>query len=165
MAGLADVYFGADFIKWNYLIGSLIFVVASALQFQCHSILANLRKDNRGQIVTYQHSIPRGGLFHLVSRRSQSDSDHSDHILFNLANLTNWTNLSSLQVSCPHYFAEILIYISICIVFNGRSTTWWMVCGFVVINQLIVGLFNHQWYHTTFKHYPKSRKAVIPFVL
>ncbi len=86
-----------------------------------------------GRVVTYQHSIPRGDWFELVS--------------------------------CPHYFAEILIYLSLSLVLSGRSTTWWMVCSFVVTNQIIVGLFNHQWYLDNFKDYPKARKAIIPFVI
>jgi 3-oxo-5-alpha-steroid 4-dehydrogenase 3 len=110
-----------------------MFGVASVLQFKSHAILANLRKDLKGRVVTYRHSIPRGGLF--------------EHL------------------SCPHYFAEILIYMSLCLVMGGKSSTWWMVCAFVVINQLIVGLFNHHWYLETFKDYPKQRKAVIPFLL
>lgn len=68
-------------------------------------------------------------------------------------------------VSCPHYFAEILIYISINLIFHGRSTTWWMICCFVAINQIIAGLFSHHWYLQTFKDYPKQRRAVIPFLL
>ena len=38
-------------------------------------------------------------------------------------------------ISCPHYFAEILIYIALLIVQCGLSTTWWLVVCFVVINQ------------------------------
>ncbi|XP_076736222.1 polyprenal reductase [Maylandia zebra] len=30
-------------------------------------------------------------------------------------------------VSCPHYFAELLIYISLSFVFRGLSFTWWLV--------------------------------------
>lgn len=68
-------------------------------------------------------------------------------------------------VSCPHYMAEILIYLSIAIVMSGRSSTWWMVFVFVIINQLMVGKFNHSWYINTFRDYPKTRRAVIPYVL
>lgn len=129
----SDIAMSSGFLKWNHVLGVLIFVVASILQNQSHSILANLRKDKKGNVVTLEHTIPRGGLFTFVS--------------------------------CPHYFAEILIYLSMCLVFAGQSMTWCMVCLFVVSNQIIVGLFNHYWYHQTFKDYPKSRKAVIPFIL
>lgn len=115
------------------MFGVTLFAMASVMQFQSHSILAKLRKDKKGQVVTLKHSIPRGSLFH-------------------------W-------LSCPHYFAEILIYLSMGIIFNGKSMTWLMVCCFVVLNQIVVGLFNHQWYLDTFKDYPKNRKAVIPYLL
>ncbi|RWS02389.1 putative polyprenol reductase-like protein, partial [Dinothrombium tinctorium] len=29
-------------------------------------------------------------------------------------------------ISCPHYFAEIVIYFSLCLIFGGRNTSWWM---------------------------------------
>lgn len=138
----------------SHILGIAGFVGSSYMQFKSHAILASLRKDSKGKlirfsdslhdqvvallpltgnVVTYQHSIPRGDWFEVIS--------------------------------CPHYFAEILIYLSLSVVLGGRSTTWWMVCCFVVTNQLIVGLFNHQWYIDTFKNYPKSRKAVIPLLL
>jgi len=131
--GLSDVFFSGNFVSWNHIFGIAIFVWSSAMQFRSHAILSSLRKDNRGRVVTYQHSIPRGDWFELVS--------------------------------CPHYFAEILIYLSLSVVLSGKSTTWWMVCCFVVTNQIIVGLFNHRWYAETFDNYPKTRKAVIPFLL
>lgn len=128
-----DVSFTGHFITWNHAFGITLFAAASILQFQCHKILAKLRKDKSGHVVTLKHSIPRGSLFDTIS--------------------------------CPHYFAEILIYLSMCIIFNGKSMTWLMVCCFVILNQIVVGLFNHQWYHDTFKDYPKNRKAIIPYLL
>lgn len=131
--GPSEVVFKGNFFAWNYVLGVIIFIGASVLQFQSHYILANLRKDNTGKIVTLEHSIPRGGMFNILS--------------------------------CPHYFAEILIYLSLSLIFGGQSSTWWMVCCFVTTNQIIVGLFNHHWYHQKFKDYPSSRKAVLPYVL
>lgn len=67
-------------------------------------------------------------------------------------------------VSSPHYMAEIMIYLAITIVLGGRSITWWMVFCFVVINQIFLGKFNHSWYLKTFRDYPKSRHAIIPYI-
>lgn len=50
--GLTDVYFGADFLKWYHFVGVAIFLVASYVQYQSHTILANLRKDNRGDLLS-----------------------------------------------------------------------------------------------------------------
>ncbi|GIY32509.1 polyprenol reductase [Caerostris extrusa] len=68
-------------------------------------------------------------------------------------------------VSCPHYFAEILIYVSGCIILSGKSYTWWLVCLWTVCNQLLTGIMCHKWYKKTFKNYPVQRKAVIPFLI
>ncbi|KAF8793301.1 polyprenol reductase-like [Argiope bruennichi] len=68
-------------------------------------------------------------------------------------------------VSCPHYFAEIVIYLSGCIILGGKSYSWWLVCLWTVCSQILTGLMSHQWYKKTFKNYPVKRKAVIPFLL
>jgi hypothetical protein len=153
--------------SWNklfavhHLFGIGLFVIASRLQLKTHQALANLRMNDKstadfirfqspsivsscnryffylffatGEVVSYGHKIPCGGMFNYVSS--------------------------------PHYFAEILIYLSINIIFAGQSTTWWLVCLFVAVNQILMGLVNHQWYKKQFTHYPITRKAVLPFVL
>ncbi|RWR98445.1 polyprenol reductase-like protein [Dinothrombium tinctorium] len=62
-------------------------------------------------------------------------------------------------ISCPHYFTEIVIYVSICL-FGGRNTSLWMVCCFVLTNQTVAAFLNHRWYLNTFKNYPKERKVI-----
>ncbi|XP_058458837.1 polyprenol reductase [Malaya genurostris] len=44
-----------------------IFFYAWQYQFQSNLILANMRKDRTGQVVSQKHSIPRGGYFELIS--------------------------------------------------------------------------------------------------
>lgn len=68
-------------------------------------------------------------------------------------------------VSCPHYFTEILIYLSMNIIFNFRNTMMIWMFIFVLVNQLITGHFSHKWYKETFPTYPKERKATIPYIL
>lgn len=68
-------------------------------------------------------------------------------------------------VSCPHYFAEIVMYCSACIILGGQSYTWWLVCLWTVTNQVFTGLISHRWYQEKYKDYPSRRKAVIPFLL
>lgn len=122
-----------EFITPCHMIGVSLFLWSSYVQFDSHRILANLRKDTTGRVITTKHSIPRGKWFDLVSS--------------------------------PHYMAEILIYLAITIVLGGKSPTWWMVFLFVITNQVFVGMFNHSWYKNTFKDYPKSRYAIVPFIL
>lgn len=45
----------------------VLFIYASHCQHKCHIILANLRKDKSGRVITEQHYVPSGGLFEFVS--------------------------------------------------------------------------------------------------
>lgn len=68
-------------------------------------------------------------------------------------------------VSCPHYFAELLIYISLGLVFGGQSLTWWLLVLYVFFNQALAAQLCHELYTSRFKSYPKHRKTFIPYVL
>lgn len=45
----------------------VLFIYASHCQHKCNKILANLRKDKTGRVITQQHYVPSGGLFEYVS--------------------------------------------------------------------------------------------------
>ncbi|XP_041791841.1 polyprenol reductase isoform X2 [Chelmon rostratus] len=68
-------------------------------------------------------------------------------------------------VSCPHYFAELLIYISLSLLFGGLSLTWWLVVFYVLFNQALAAQLCHDLYIIKYESYPRHRKAFIPFVL
>ncbi|XP_037530315.1 polyprenol reductase [Nematolebias whitei] len=68
-------------------------------------------------------------------------------------------------VSCPHYFAELLIYVSFSLIVGGHSLTWWLVVLYVLFNQALAGQLSHELYVSKYDSYPKHRKAFIPFVL
>ncbi|KAF7667679.1 hypothetical protein LDENG_00052760 [Lucifuga dentata] len=68
-------------------------------------------------------------------------------------------------VSCPHYFAELLIYISLSLVFGGLSLTWWFVVLYVFFNQALAAQLCHELYISKYESYPQHRKAFIPFML
>lgn len=119
-------------LHWYHVFGCLLFIWASLHQHRCHVILANLRKDKSGQIVTMNHVMPSGDWFE--------------------------------SVSCPHYFAELLIYISIAFLFGLAHLTWWLLVLFVLFNQSLVAILCHEFYHKKFDAYPAHRKAFIPYV-
>ncbi|XP_055604673.1 polyprenol reductase [Uranotaenia lowii] len=48
-------------------LGIAVFIYAWRYQFQSNLIMANLRKDATGKVVSQKHSIPRGGYFELIS--------------------------------------------------------------------------------------------------
>ncbi|XP_012677079.1 polyprenol reductase isoform X1 [Clupea harengus] len=68
-------------------------------------------------------------------------------------------------VSCPHYFAELLIYVSMALCLGGASVTWWLVVLYVLFNQALAAQLCHEFYQSKFEEYPPQRKAFIPFVL
>lgn len=68
-------------------------------------------------------------------------------------------------MSCPHYFFEILIYVAFLFIGGLQHSTLFSIVVFVVDNQLVAGYINHLWYQSTFPDYPKSRAAVVPFII
>lgn len=48
-------------------IAFILFVYASHEQQKCNKVLANLRKDKSGRVITDQHFVPSGGLFEYVT--------------------------------------------------------------------------------------------------
>ncbi|XP_035510021.1 polyprenol reductase [Morone saxatilis] len=68
-------------------------------------------------------------------------------------------------VSCPHYFAELLIYVSLSLVFGGLSLTWWLVVLYVLFNQALAAQLCHELYISKYESYPRHRKAFIPFIM
>ncbi len=66
-------------------------------------------------------------------------------------------------VSCANYFAEIIEWI-------GWAIATWSFAGLVfamwtLANLMPRALAYHKWYKEKFEHYPKNRKAIIPFIL
>ncbi|NXK21593.1 PORED reductase, partial [Arenaria interpres] len=68
------------------------------------------------------------------------------------------------RVSCPHYFAELLIYVSMAITLGFHNLTWWCVVTYVLFNQALAAVLSHEFYQKNFSSYPKHRRAFIPFV-
>jgi len=66
-------------------------------------------------------------------------------------------------ISCPHYAAECLIYLSLVAILGTHHTTGLFIASWVVSNQIIVAILSHQWYLKNYPHY--SKKAIIPFIL
>lgn len=68
-------------------------------------------------------------------------------------------------VSCPHYLAELLIYVAMSVCCGCSSLTWWLVVLYVLCNQALAAQLCHDYYRSKFETYPPQRKAFIPFVL
>ncbi|CAD7705418.1 unnamed protein product [Ostreobium quekettii] len=67
-------------------------------------------------------------------------------------------------VSCPHYFAEIIIYSGL-LVTQAAKPALHLVMLWVVSNLALAAMETHRWYLKKFEDYPKHRKALIPFII
>lgn len=56
-----------NLITKSRAIAFIFFIYASHYQQKCHKILASLRKDKAGNVITEQHYVPAGGPFEYVS--------------------------------------------------------------------------------------------------
>ena len=67
-------------------------------------------------------------------------------------------------VSCPHLFAEILIYIALlfCQLFSEPMSSWWLVVVHVTGSLYLSARQMHTWYQEKFEDYPKNRKSLFP---
>uniref|UniRef100_A0A8C4SKG1 Polyprenal reductase n=1 Tax=Erpetoichthys calabaricus TaxID=27687 RepID=A0A8C4SKG1_ERPCA len=57
-------------------------------------------------------------------------------------------------ISSPHYFAELLIYISLSLTLGGWNLTWWLVVLYVLFNQALAAALCQEFYHKKFDSYP-----------
>lgn len=110
----------------------MLFVFSWYQQFKSNLILANMRKNNNGEIVSQKHFMPQGGYFDIVSS--------------------------------PHMLFECLMYVALYAIMHNNSS-WIYIILWVLTNQICNALLTHDWYKTTYKNYPKTRKAIIPRIL
>ncbi|GAX17203.1 3-oxo-5-alpha-steroid 4-dehydrogenase 3 [Fistulifera solaris] len=72
------------------------------------------------------------------------------------------------MVSCPHYLAEIILYVcfTILIQFDHPTPRMGLVLLFVVLNLSVTAIRTHRWYYENIPGYIQlQRRALIPFVL
>ena len=90
---------------------------------------------NAGHIVTTAYKLPRGGWF------------------------------DSLNVSSPHYFAEILVHLAVGVAMGMRNETWWLATGYLIVHHVQLSADRHRYYRQKFDDFPKDRKMLMPFFL
>ena len=139
---LAPWWFPRTLTKDRYSLAAFfLFFFLNYEQSDCHRILANLRRPS-GQ-----------------SKRHQSTNDVPIQRPYSIPR-GSWFAL----VSCPHYLAEIFIYLSLTILCQRRRPMLMLVL-FVAIELGFSAVSQHDWYKRAFRDYPKKRKAIIPFLL
>jgi len=90
---------------------------------------------NVGHIVTTAHKLPSGGWF------------------------------NRLNVSSPHYLAEIIVHVTVGVALGMRSSTWWMMTAYSVMNHVQLAADKQRFYRQKFDDFPKDRKMLIPCIL
>jgi 3-oxo-5-alpha-steroid 4-dehydrogenase 3 len=111
-----------------------LFYFASKVHHNTHQHFAKLRRNKSGHIVTTDYKQPKDGWF------------------------------ESLNVSCPHYFAEMLIYASVGLALGLHAPTWWCLTAYVVFNQFYLAHNTQKYYKVKFDDYPAHRKSILPFL-
>ncbi|XP_068628035.1 polyprenol reductase-like [Battus philenor] len=67
------------------------------------------------------------------------------------------------MISSPHRLCEIVLYFVIAALIPTRTMiimSFWVFC-----NQIQSSVHAHEWYKKTFKNYPKSRHALLPYII
>ncbi len=66
-------------------------------------------------------------------------------------------------ISCPNYLGEIIQWSGFAIICWSLPALSFII--WTIVNLVPRALNHHIWYKDKFEHYPKSRKAIIPFIL
>jgi 3-oxo-5-alpha-steroid 4-dehydrogenase 3 len=121
--------------KWNHLLGMGIFVYGAYHQYVCHCILADLR-SNKSITATSSNS-------------KQYSIPYGDWFKY---------------TSSPHYFAEIVLYVGVCLTLWGFTPAW-LIPLFTVSCLSFSAYWTHRWYLKEFPEYKKlNRTSIIPYV-
>ncbi|GAX80420.1 hypothetical protein CEUSTIGMA_g7859.t1 [Chlamydomonas eustigma] len=136
-----DLFLGMDWVsvllqyKLMLLMGLAIFLSGNIIQCWSHTALARLSKRSF----------------------SKYGTDTVSHYLIPHGGLFE-------LVSCPHYFGEVLIYLGLLLLAEGRVNAWLML-GWVVLNLVLAANATHAWYINMFPDtYPRERKALVPLI-
>lgn len=137
----------------------LLFFTAWYQQCRANFMLANLRKNRKGKIAAIKWYCNNSSLIDTSRCLFIVDVLYVGDIVTEKHLLPDGGFFDF--VSSPHMFFEILMYIILTLVLYA-NVSWWWVLLWVVSNQLENAWLTHKWYLTTFKNYPKERRAIIP---
>lgn len=68
-------------------------------------------------------------------------------------------------VACPHFLSEIVVYVSLNLVYGFQHQVLLALGLFVLTNQVVASLVTFEWYCRNFPGYGKERRAVFPYLL
>jgi len=125
-------------LRWFHIPAVLLFYFSSKIQHDTHKYLAKLRKNKAGHIVTTDYKQPKEGWF------------------------------ETLNLSCPHYLAEIIVYVSIWITLGCNLSPlvspWTCLVLYVIASQVYRAHSVKSFYQVKFEDYPAHRHSILPFI-
>ncbi|CAO3592471.1 unnamed protein product [Absidia cylindrospora] len=113
-------------------IGTVLFLYASKHQYSCHCILASLRTNNK------ENDDGKSNSYRIP---------HGDWFEFLVA---------------PHYTCDVLIYLSLCIIYQAHSIILLSGLFWTFLNLSVTASETKSWYIATFPTYPKRRWIMVP---
>ncbi|ESN98781.1 hypothetical protein HELRODRAFT_188909 [Helobdella robusta] len=127
--------FSLSKLNVRHLVAIILFALATNVQYKTFAYLASLRRNKAGHVVTTNYKPPNAGMF------------------------------QQLNLSSPHYFAEIVIYFAVLVAMGTNCLTWMTVTYCVACHMTYLAYVTHQYYLDTFSNvYPKHRNIIIPFL-
>ena len=145
--------FPLSLVSWRHFVAVALYVWASYHQYTCHWILARLRMAP-GQKSNQNLDSSKDS-----KQRNPKDTSESELNLGLGIPEGDWFQ----YVSCPHYFAEMLVYCSLLLV-QWRGAAMVFPCVFVVCVLTLNARQMHSWYCSNFPDYPTNRKRIVPYV-
>jgi 3-oxo-5-alpha-steroid 4-dehydrogenase len=161
-------------------------------QYRHHVLLSNLRKhktNTNGQSAatkTKASTTSNNSQNGVINGRGESTAKHSSSNTSSTSKSYSLPTSGWFQyVTCPHYLAEIIIYISFALILEEEKHTIWqnasnsntyyygyrhvIVVLWVASNLIMSALINHAWYiknlSDTTAHKVHTKKAILPFLL
>ena len=146
-----------QFLCWYHVLAIALFLWASYHQHKCHKILADLRKPIEKKLAS-PNSPNVSKKDTLSDQQSCRTAKHTNQ-KYGMP-VGDWF----YYISCPHLFAEILIYLSllVCQLLSEVACSWWLVVGHVTCSLFLSARQMHSWYQLKFEDYPKNRTSLFP---
>lgn len=167
------------------LFSLLLYTIGNTSQFRCHQILFDMKHSGKilrtidstdrkfnGVASCFPHesrlkfggSDDKSKIATTNTERAPSDPLHADHVVKSIYSFPVGFGFDS--VACPHYTAEILIYISFCML-SPSSLPLFSMLVWVVTNLSVVADSQFEWYKKNFPtemNLKKEWKRMIPGV-
>ncbi|KAK5581115.1 hypothetical protein RB653_001143 [Dictyostelium firmibasis] len=171
---------------FNLFLSILLFSIGSFEQYKSHEILSLIRSNskiinnnsnnnnnNNNKIKSKNYIINK--IIDVSDEDNDddyidqdiNDKDFDDKIEYKTTSSTKYEIPNGRlyhYVSSPHYLSEILIYFSFLVLTNFKLNSLILNFIFTSLNLIHRSYQTHKWYKSKFSNYPKSRKAIIPFL-